>query len=121
FFVFQAEDGIRRDLVTGVQTCALPISIFILLFGISGLIAFIVGFKDQKLHYKIGIVVGIITFAISILAYINSFPLIIYSYDTTQSWNAFLAHNIFSIILESLIDALPNFLIVITGETLYRK
>ena len=25
-FFFQAEDGIRVDLVTGVQTCALPIS-----------------------------------------------------------------------------------------------
>src|SRR6266545_6284675 len=25
FFVFQAEDGIRDKLVTGVQTCALPI------------------------------------------------------------------------------------------------
>src|SRR5207244_7792424 len=24
--IFQAEDGIRDDLVTGVQTCALPIS-----------------------------------------------------------------------------------------------
>src|SRR5947208_8915738 len=27
-FFFQAEDGIRDDLVTGVQTCALPISGF---------------------------------------------------------------------------------------------
>src|SRR5258708_4827243 len=26
FFFFQAEDGIRDDLVSGVQTCALPIS-----------------------------------------------------------------------------------------------
>src|SRR5258708_1183668 len=26
FFFFQGEDGIRDDLVTGVQTCALPIS-----------------------------------------------------------------------------------------------
>ena len=26
FFFFQAEDGIRDRLVTGVQTCALPIS-----------------------------------------------------------------------------------------------
>src|SRR5260363_79806 len=25
-FFFQAEDGIRDDLVTGVQTCAIPIS-----------------------------------------------------------------------------------------------
>src|SRR5258708_29145794 len=28
FFFFQAEDGIRDDLVTGVQTCALPISYY---------------------------------------------------------------------------------------------
>src|SRR5258708_16326076 len=28
FFFFQAEDGIRDDLVTGVQTCALPICCF---------------------------------------------------------------------------------------------
>src|SRR2546429_98469 len=28
FFFFQAEDGIRDVAVTGVQTCALPISIF---------------------------------------------------------------------------------------------
>src|SRR5258708_18898822 len=29
FFFFQAEDGIRDDLVTGVQTCALPISVVV--------------------------------------------------------------------------------------------
>src|SRR5258708_28098627 len=29
-FFFQAEDGIRDDLVTGVQTCALPISLGVL-------------------------------------------------------------------------------------------
>ena len=31
-FFFQAEDGIRDIGVTGVQTCALPISLFILAF-----------------------------------------------------------------------------------------
>ena len=31
FFFFQAEDGIRDDLVTGVQTCALPILFVILI------------------------------------------------------------------------------------------
>src|SRR2546430_2800197 len=33
FFFFQAEDGIRDLTVTGVQTCALPISILLLLIG----------------------------------------------------------------------------------------
>src|SRR2546427_6533783 len=31
FFFFQAEDGIRDLTVTGVQTCALPISVAVLL------------------------------------------------------------------------------------------
>src|SRR5579863_7795942 len=32
FFFFQAEDGIRDGRVTGVQTCALPISMFSIFF-----------------------------------------------------------------------------------------
>src|SRR5229473_6871867 len=39
FFFFQAEDGIRDKLVTGVQTCALPISSAILT-EVGGKIAF---------------------------------------------------------------------------------
>src|SRR5947208_16314632 len=34
FFFFQAEDGIRDDLVTGVQTCALPIFVYALHSGV---------------------------------------------------------------------------------------
>src|SRR5690606_40925851 len=33
-FFFQAEDGIRDFHVTGVQTCALPISAFIIVLGV---------------------------------------------------------------------------------------
>src|SRR5712672_3883850 len=49
FFFFQAEDGIRDKLVTGVQTCALPISnlpislILIFALGSIGIYGFIVG------------------------------------------------------------------------------
>src|SRR5207244_8583894 len=35
-FFFQAEDGIRDDLVTGVQTCALPISASLYAFAAPG-------------------------------------------------------------------------------------
>src|SRR5690349_23752659 len=35
FFFFQAEDGIRDLYVTGVQTCALPISLYVA-FGNNG-------------------------------------------------------------------------------------
>ena len=36
FFFFQAEDGIRDDLVTGVQTCALPICLGPVVWGLLG-------------------------------------------------------------------------------------
>src|SRR2546429_1063251 len=42
FFFFQAEDGIRDVAVTGVQTCALPISV-------AGQIEAIVGSGDVEL------------------------------------------------------------------------
>src|SRR5947207_7993729 len=35
FFFFQAEDGIRDHCVTGVQTCALPISMVFAIIGIA--------------------------------------------------------------------------------------
>src|SRR3989454_7204309 len=43
-FFFQAEDGIRDYKVTGVQTCALPISIFTLLFNCTPHIHLIIQF-----------------------------------------------------------------------------
>src|SRR6266404_3128070 len=36
-FFFQAEDGIRGKLVTGVQTCALPIYVLCVFFGLGAL------------------------------------------------------------------------------------
>src|SRR5690606_40625900 len=38
FFFFQAEDGIRGFHVTGVQTCALPILVGVLVVGILSLL-----------------------------------------------------------------------------------
>src|SRR5699024_7699604 len=47
FFFFQAEDGIRDRNVTGVQTCALPISIgYATAIVIGGYTLFIQGFKN---------------------------------------------------------------------------
>ena len=44
FFFFQAEDGIRDDLVTGVQTCALPILHH---FGNDFFLGIVMGFVGQ--------------------------------------------------------------------------
>src|SRR5258708_29985134 len=46
-FFFQAEDGIRDDLVTGVQTCALPISVDLAQISLAK-------FENPEALYKVG-------------------------------------------------------------------
>src|SRR3989441_6595815 len=58
FFFFQAEDGIRDKLVTGVQTCALPISergsylsgMKLVLFDIDGTLLWTDGAGRRAIH-----------------------------------------------------------------------
>src|SRR5256885_11733510 len=51
FFFFQAEDGIRDYKVTGVQTCALPISVAALLIvtvAIAGIVIWLEGHASRR-------------------------------------------------------------------------
>src|SRR5690554_7851345 len=50
FFFFQAEDGIRDADVTGVQTCALPISILEKHSGLSLNEDFHVGYSPERIN-----------------------------------------------------------------------
>ena len=57
FFFFQAEDGIRDDLVTGVQTCALPILWSIIIRGptlhaISRSLTVVLGFNPLEYFHS---------------------------------------------------------------------
>ena len=59
-FFFQAEDGIRDQMVTGVQTCALPILFFLIprfLLGaiVFGEIYFMVLLNYGIVHFNIGL------------------------------------------------------------------
>src|SRR2546422_6903041 len=54
FFFFQAEDGIRDVAVTGVQTCALPISLIFTVIFLVNLAAYVVALLvvDCKFQLK---------------------------------------------------------------------
>src|SRR5687767_15310982 len=59
-FFFQAEDGIRGKLVTGVQTCALPISLWsgVGVLGVLRLVSSGEPAVDVVLAVAVGLVVG---------------------------------------------------------------
>src|SRR2546425_2029919 len=67
FFFFQAEDGIRDKLVTGVQTCALPIWVVVLsLVGIlyGGLVAMVQPDFKKLIAYSSVAHLGFVTLGI---------------------------------------------------------
>src|SRR5687767_15484071 len=73
FFFFQAEDGIRDKLVTGVQTCALPISLVGTLLWVAvslGFKLYVANFADYNATYGAvgGVIVLLLWFYISGLA-----------------------------------------------------
>src|SRR5438067_7892745 len=74
FFFFQAEDGIRDRNVTGVQTCALPISVVVysLLFG---WLSTTVADYPPWLRFALGAAVGVLYEGANLmLLHIFSFP-----------------------------------------------
>src|SRR5436189_2722854 len=54
FFFFQAEDGIRDTSVTGVQTCALPISLAALFGADAGVCALGIDQRHQRQREAFG-------------------------------------------------------------------
>src|SRR2546425_2949358 len=58
FFFFQAEDGIRDKLVTGVQTCALPICVGGIVLALEDVTRF-VGQELQRRHLLQALAAGV--------------------------------------------------------------
>jgi len=78
-------------------------------------------FREHHLRWRFAFVLGVLLAAVSILASLNSFPLTISSYNTTQSFASFTAYWI----ILSLLGALGAGLFIIAlgagGEALHRE
>lgn len=91
------------------------------LFGISAIVFFIFQYKNNKLRLRLGSYVATVTFIIVALASLNSLPLTIFTYDTTESWGAFIGQVILASFFAGGMLSFINFFIVVVGESLYRQ
>src|SRR5699024_11744513 len=83
FFFFQAEDGIRDRNVTGVQTCALPIFVKLIISALFGLIIGIEReLKKKPLGLKTSLVISIISCLITIVSIESAYVFL--SNDVTE-------------------------------------
>lgn len=96
-------------------------TISLVLFGLGIIIIFIVKFRSNTIRLRFATWVGGATTLVVLLATLNNFPLAIFSYDTTESWNSFIATYLFSTISVSLFQGVIITLIVASGEAMYRS
>src|SRR5690606_39865311 len=76
FFFFQAEDGIRAFHVTGVQTCALPISLAAIVF-LAGLWEWLkLAEVEDSLHRTILLLLNLLLMVLMVWAAQGSFVLL---------------------------------------------
>src|SRR2546427_9560587 len=92
FFFFQAEDGIRDLTVTGVQTCALPILVWVVL-PLCAMLPLVLGLGHVGLsisftHAYFEAVSGLTTTGATVLTGLDALPVSINVWRTFLQWRS---------------------------------
>jgi len=93
----------------------------LILLGISSAGFFIFFALKRKINVKVGIIFGLITFAIYFISQLNNYPLAFYWYNTTKSFSSFYTDLLISDFVSSLIYGLAVFFLASAGSTLYNQ
>lgn len=91
------------------------------LFGVSAVVFFIIYYRNNKLRLRLGSYIALATFIIVFLATLNSLPLVIFDYETTQGWEAFLGQLFLEAVVAGGMFGFINFFIIVIGEAFYRQ
>lgn len=104
-----------NSMITAVaNTLTLPLVIIFLVFLISQ-------FRSGAFRYRQALVIGLISFLIMVATGLNSIPLTIAGYNTTESYGSFIAGNILRAILDACGAAFLVLLLYSGAEVFYRS
>ena len=93
----------------------------LILLGLSSSGFFIFFALKDKVNVKLGLIFGIITFAIYFISRLNTLPLSLYWYNTTKSFSSFYTDLLISDFINSLFYGMAVFFLAVSGDALYRQ
>lgn len=94
--------------------------IFSLLTFIGLIVIFVLRIMSRDISWRLASVFAVVTFVLSILNSLNSIPNLLYNYETTESFSAFIVKTILQSSLNALVITAFIFFIVAAAESLYR-
>jgi membrane protease YdiL (CAAX protease family) len=107
-----------RSLNDATATVA---ALFLFLTILAVIIIFLNRVRNKDIRWKTAFVFGVIAFALTFLASLNSLPLTEFSYQTTESYGSFLIKNLLSSLLSALGSGMLILLLTASAESLYRE
>ena len=96
-------------------------ALFLFLTILAVIIIFLNRVRNRDVTWKTAFIFGVIAFALTFLASLNSLPLTEFSYKTTESYGSFLIKNLLTNLLSALGSGIFILLLTASAEPLYRE
>ena len=108
----------QRDQNNRFQIVAMFITLLITFVAV---ILLIKNTKSGQIPWKVAAIVGVVLAAVNVIMGINSLPLEVAAYQTTESYGAFIGRIIIFSLLNGLLMGLLVMMLIGSGEPLYRR
>jgi len=115
---WQREYGKLRSLN---NTTADVAYLFIFLIGLAMLATFVQKMRYGDIRWRVPLILGITAAVLTLLSQANSFSLTLYGYNTTESYESFIASHLFMGIVQALMTGGFILGMVVSAEPLYRE
>lgn len=93
---------------------------FIILF-LMIIINFVIQLIKKNIKFKLALKFGLVMLILQILSHFNTYPFYLSGYDVNSSFSAFIIQFIFGGLAQGLVQGFMIFLVVASGETVYRS
>jgi len=77
--------------------------------------------RTQDIRWRTASIFALIAIALQLLNTLNNFPRLIYGFDTTESWGAFLTGKLLAGLTQAVFTGAFVFVVTAAGESLYRE
>ncbi|MEZ4649947.1 MAG: type II CAAX endopeptidase family protein [Candidatus Eisenbacteria bacterium] len=103
------------------QSASLVASFLLFLTMAAAVVVFLRRIRQRDIRWRLAILFGVVASVITFLGQLNLYPMILFDFDTTQSWGGFFLGSAFMLVQSAVGVGLLVFLLTAAGDALYRE
>ncbi|MCA9754916.1 MAG: CPBP family intramembrane metalloprotease [Candidatus Eisenbacteria bacterium] len=103
------------------QSASLVASFLLFLTMIAAVVVFLRRIRQRDIRWRLALAFGSVGAVLTFLGQLNLYSMILFGFDTTQSWGGFFVSSAFLLLQSSVGVGLLIFLLTASGDALYRE